>query len=126
MKSFRIPLVWQMYGHMWVDAETEEEAIKIALGSETPLPEGNYVDDSIGVDDCCEIEMNELTNVEYVKHEYFEDGVVMSELIRSMLQHHEVELTIDEINELLQWSGDDEYITAQEILDDIVYENVVS
>ena len=32
MSSFRIPLVWQMYGHC-------------------PLPEGEYVDDSIQVDD---------------------------------------------------------------------------
>lgn len=60
MKSFRIPLVWQMYGHMWVDAETEEEAIKIALDSETPLPDGYYIDDSIMVDDVCPIDVIEL------------------------------------------------------------------
>lgn len=59
MKQFRIPLVWQMYGHLWVDAETEEEAKQIALDSETPLPEGNYVDDSIQIDDICEIEVHE-------------------------------------------------------------------
>ena len=59
MKQFRITLVWQMYGHLWVDAETEEEAKQIALDSETPLPEGNYVDDSIQIDDICEIEVHE-------------------------------------------------------------------
>lgn len=59
MKSYRVPLVWQVYGHVWVKAESEEEAIKIALGDETPLPEGNYVDDSCVVDDCCPIEVAE-------------------------------------------------------------------
>ncbi len=59
MKQFRIQLVWQMYGRLWVDAETEEEAKQIALDSETPLPEGNYVDDSIQIDDICEIEVHE-------------------------------------------------------------------
>lgn len=51
MKSFRIPLVWQMYGHVDVEAETLEEAIEYALGPECPLPEGSYVDESIQVDD---------------------------------------------------------------------------
>lgn len=51
MKSYRIPLVWQMYGHVDVEAETLDEAIEYALGPECPLPEGNYVDDSIQVDD---------------------------------------------------------------------------
>ena len=51
MATFRIPLVWQMYGHADVDAETLEEAIEYALGPECPLPEGSYVDDSIQVDD---------------------------------------------------------------------------
>lgn len=51
MPTFRIPLVWQMYGHADVDAETLEDAIEYALGPDCPLPEGNYVDDSIQVDD---------------------------------------------------------------------------
>ena len=45
MSSFRIPLVWQMYGHVDVEADTLDDAI------ECPLPEGEYVDDSIQVDD---------------------------------------------------------------------------
>lgn len=57
MKSYRVPLVWQMYGHVWVEAESEAEAIKIALGPDTPLPDGNYVDDSCQVDDLVEIEV---------------------------------------------------------------------
>lgn len=51
MASFRIPLVWQMYGHVDVDAETLEEAIEYAMGPECPLTEGSYVDDSVQVDD---------------------------------------------------------------------------
>lgn len=51
MSSFRIPLVWQMYGHVNVEADTLDDAIKYALGPVCPLPEGEYVDDSIQVDD---------------------------------------------------------------------------
>lgn len=50
MSSFRIPLVWQMYGHVDVEADTLDDAIEYALGR-CPLPEGEYVDDSIQVDD---------------------------------------------------------------------------
>jgi len=58
-KTYRIPLVWQMYGHITVEAESESEAIEYALGPECPLPEGNYVDDSVQVDDLTEIETYE-------------------------------------------------------------------
>lgn len=50
MKSYRIPLVWSMYGYAYVDAETLQEAIDYALGPECPLPEGNYLDESVSVD----------------------------------------------------------------------------
>ena len=60
MKYYRIPLAWEMYGYLWVEAETEEEAIEIALGAETALPEGYYVDDSCVIDDCCPIEVREM------------------------------------------------------------------
>lgn len=59
MPSFRIPLVWEEYGHITVTAKTLEEAIEYALGPECPLPEGNYVDDSVRVDDLVNIEMSE-------------------------------------------------------------------
>ena len=39
MDTYRIPLVWQMYGHCDVDANSLEDAIEIALGPDTPLPE---------------------------------------------------------------------------------------
>lgn len=50
MKSYRIPLVWSMYGYADVAAETLQEAIDYALGPECPLPEGNYLDESAIVD----------------------------------------------------------------------------
>lgn len=50
MPIFRIPLVWMEYGYMNIEADTLEKAIKIALDAETPLPEGNYVDESVQVD----------------------------------------------------------------------------
>ena len=50
MDTYRIPLVWQMYGHCYVEANSLEDAIKIALGPDTPLPDGFYVDDSVAVD----------------------------------------------------------------------------
>lgn len=54
---YRVPLVWQMYGHIWVEAESKEEAVQIALAPETPLPEdGDYVDESVAVDPDVEIE----------------------------------------------------------------------
>lgn len=51
MSSFRIPLVWQMYGHVDVEADTLDDAIEYVLGPDCPLPEGEYGDDSIQVDD---------------------------------------------------------------------------
>ena len=50
MDTYRIPLVWQMYGHCDVDANSLVDAIEIALGPDTPLPDGCYVEDSVGVD----------------------------------------------------------------------------
>ena len=39
-----------MYGHIDVEAESQEQAIDIALGPECPLPEGEYLDESVQVD----------------------------------------------------------------------------
>jgi hypothetical protein len=49
-KTYRIPLVWEMYGHLFVEAESLEEAIEHALGPDSPLPEGEYLSDSVQVD----------------------------------------------------------------------------
>lgn len=45
-----IPLVWSMYGKLKVEAETLKEAVQIALDAETPLPEGDYLSESVEVD----------------------------------------------------------------------------
>jgi len=50
-KRYRVPLVWQMCGSVYVEAESEEVAIKYALSSECPLPQGYYLDGSVMVDD---------------------------------------------------------------------------
>ena len=51
MNNYRIPLVWQMYGHINVEAASLDEAVEYALGPECPLPEGTYIDGSVQVDD---------------------------------------------------------------------------
>ena len=56
MPEFKVPLVWQEYGHVYVNASTKEEAIVYALGPECPLPQGDYVDDSVMVDEDLEVE----------------------------------------------------------------------
>ena len=56
MAVFRVPLIWEMYGHVYVEAQTEEEAIEIALGPDTPIPEGDYVDESVRVDGWISVE----------------------------------------------------------------------
>ena len=58
-KEYRIPLVWQMWGYITVEAESEDEAKEIALGP-APLPEGYYVDDSVTIDEGTEIEVTEI------------------------------------------------------------------
>ena len=55
MNIYRIPLIWSMYGHINVEAESQEQAIEIALGPECPLPDGNYLDESVQVDDDVDI-----------------------------------------------------------------------
>ena len=59
MPTYRIPLTWEVYGRVTVTAPTLEAAIEYALGPECPLPEGNYVDESIRVDDLVNVEMME-------------------------------------------------------------------
>ena len=49
-QTYRIPLVWQEYGHVDVEAGDLKEAVEYALGPECPLPEGNYVDGSVEID----------------------------------------------------------------------------
>lgn len=54
MPKFIIPVVWQMWGKMIIEARTLEEAEQVAIGEHPirnePLPDGSYIDDSIELD----------------------------------------------------------------------------
>lgn len=57
MGRYKVPLVWQEWGILNVEADCEEEAIQIALSEKYPLPDnGQYVDDSIQIDELRVIE----------------------------------------------------------------------
>lgn len=54
MKSWKIPVTWEVYGTVWVEADTLEEAIDIAKDDDgvIPLPDNSdYVDGSWRVTD---------------------------------------------------------------------------
>lgn len=51
IKTYRVPLVWQLCGSMYVEAKSRQEAIDYALRATTPLPDGGeYVDGSCEID----------------------------------------------------------------------------
>jgi len=55
MKTYSVPVVYQMYGHVTVQADSIDEAILEADGA--PLPEdGSYIEDSFEVVDVGDIE----------------------------------------------------------------------
>ena len=49
MKTFKIPVVWTMYGHAEVHAENLEEAIDKAMDGGLP-PDGSYLEGSFEID----------------------------------------------------------------------------
>ena len=53
MKTFKFGVSWEMYGYIEVEAETLEEAIRIAQETEDEMAlptDGDYVDDSFVID----------------------------------------------------------------------------
>ena len=57
MKTYRVPVVWQMYGYVEVEADNVSEAIHAAMAA--PLPDdGSYIEGSFEVDDSL-IDMDE-------------------------------------------------------------------
>ena len=51
MKTYKIGVVWQMYGTVDVKANNLEEAIHILHSTDVPLPDnGEYIDGSFEVD----------------------------------------------------------------------------
>ena len=52
-KTYKIPVSWEVYGSVEIDAESVEEAINIfdEQSDDIPLPEGNYIDGSFKRED---------------------------------------------------------------------------
>lgn len=58
MKTYKIPVFWQMIATVEVEAESLNEAMRIV--DNNPLPEnGEYVGDSFEVDAMLAVDMNE-------------------------------------------------------------------
>lgn len=55
---YKIPVSWECYGYVNIEANNLEEAINKAWKDNIPLPEGEYVDDSWRVDEDAALEMN--------------------------------------------------------------------
>lgn len=50
--KYRVPVSYQMYGHVEVEADSKDEAAEIACGPTVGLPEnGSYVEGSFQVDE---------------------------------------------------------------------------
>ena len=45
---FKIPVSWEMYGYITVEADNLENAIEIA--EDFPLPDGSYIEGSFRID----------------------------------------------------------------------------
>lgn len=50
MKTWKIPVTWEMYGTVEIKANTLEEAFELAEDDSIPLPDGDYVNASWKVD----------------------------------------------------------------------------
>lgn len=53
MAKYKVPVIWQMYGYVVIEANSEEEALEIAqeTQNEFSLPDdGEYLDESFEVD----------------------------------------------------------------------------
>ena len=49
---YKIPVIWQSYGIMHIEADSLEEAKEKVFSFETPLPDNpGYIDDSIEIDE---------------------------------------------------------------------------
>ena len=49
-RTYMIPVYWKMCGTVYVEASSEQEAFDYVLGPKCPLPDGDYVDDSLEID----------------------------------------------------------------------------
>jgi hypothetical protein len=64
MKTYKIPVVWQMYGYVEVEADSMVEATLVAM--DAPLPDdGSYIEGSFEVDEAAivdEVEDEKLSD----------------------------------------------------------------
>ena len=51
MKQYKIPVIWECWGLVRVEANSLEEAKEKAIHHETPLPDGDYIEDSQVIDE---------------------------------------------------------------------------
>lgn len=56
-----------------------------------------------------------MNKIDYAKERILNADVVASETIRTMLKDKEIELSDTEIKSLLEWSGDDEYVSVSDV-----------
>jgi hypothetical protein len=64
MPRFEIPVTWSVSGTYHVEADALEEAKEKVLDAEEPydkLPKGEYIDDSMRIDEDALKEMNEVS-----------------------------------------------------------------
>lgn len=59
MKTYNIPIVWQSYKRVPVQAENLEEAVKLALKQFLSEPDDLYVEDSFEIDEILEDEYSD-------------------------------------------------------------------
>ncbi len=51
MKTYNIPIVWQSYKRIPVEAESLQEAVKLALKQFLSEPDDLYIEDSFEIDE---------------------------------------------------------------------------
>lgn len=54
--------------------------------------------------------------IESIKKEYLTAETCFSEFLRYKIREEGISLTKEEIQELLDWSGDSEYVTVEDVL----------
>lgn len=70
-RTWSIPVTWEMYGRVEIEAETKEEAIEIFkdVMQELPLPEESYY-----VDDSFELSTDNIEELKAMMFEVGEEG----------------------------------------------------
>ncbi len=71
MKTYNIPIVWQSYKRIPVQAENLEEAVKLALKQFFSEPDEQYIEDSFEID--------EIINEDYF-NETFDLNKILEEI----------------------------------------------